>query len=66
MTRYEQIMRGLTIEKMLKYLYDYDENYCKTICKMKSGNEYTCPYDAKDLEQCKKCAIDYLMMEVDE
>lgn len=63
MTRYEKLVQDLTIEKMAETLYNGESEYCITMCKLKSGDKYTCPINATTKEECIKCAIEYLMME---
>lgn len=65
MTRYEKLMQELTIEKMAETLYSGESEYCITMCKLKTGNKYTCPINTSEKEDCIKCAIEYLMMEVE-
>ena len=44
----------------------YDDSYCTEICELKTGDRYECPYNSKTLDQCHKCAIEYLNMEVEQ
>lgn len=66
MTRYEKIKQELTIEKVAEYMELYDDSYCTKICEEKTGDRYECPYKPIYSDQCHKCAIEYLNMEVEE
>ncbi len=65
MTRYEKIKQELTIEKMAEYIYLSDISYCTEIRELKTGDKHECPYSTATVEQCHKCAIEYLNMEVE-
>ena len=65
MTRYEKLVQELIIEKMAETLYNGESEYCITMRKLKSGDKYTCSFEVTTKEECIKCAIEYLMMEVE-